>query len=201
MVTLTSANGTVIGALGLCTVTVTPWTAGWSAITASAMRAASRSIKSTCSPSMTDYDPFGDAPVINRVMQVIAGTGTCRSRCSTASTMKVRGAGARSPARRACPCLERRVRRIVSTVASFRLGWWWVTTPVSFADGPPAEGGGLVLVLSPEGADCQGGAAAAHGSKAVLHRRRDRAPDNTSHTAGRPDGTAKGCRAHCAPAV
>lgn len=53
----------------------------------------------------------------------------------------------------------------MSTVASFRLGWWWVTTPVSFADGPPAEGGGLVLVLSPEGADCQGGAAAAH----VMH--------------------------------
>ena len=53
----------------------------------------------------------------------------------------------------------------MSTVASFRLGWWWVTTPVSFADGPPAEGEGLVLVLSPEGADCQGGAAAAH----VMH--------------------------------
>ena len=26
-------------------------------------------------------------------------------------------------------------------------------------------------------------------------------PDNTSHTAGRPDGTAKGCRAHRAPSV
>lgn len=41
----------------------------------------------------------------------------------------------------------------------------------------------------------------AHGSKVVLRRRRDRAPDNTSHTAGRPDGTAKGCRAHRAPSV
>ena len=40
-----------------------------------------------------------------------------------------------------------------------------------------------------------------HGGKAALRRRRDRAPDNTSHTAGRPDGTAKGCRVHRAPSV
>ncbi len=62
MVTLTSANGTVIGALGLCTVTVTPWTAGWSAITGVSDESRQPLNQVDMLAFDDGYDPFGDAP-------------------------------------------------------------------------------------------------------------------------------------------
>ena len=61
-----------------------------------------------------------------------------------------------------------------------------------------AEASAALQFVQAEGQTMERALAAA---EQALRRRRDRAPDNTSHTAGRPDGTAKGCRAHRAPSV